>query len=128
MLPQRSTLFHYSRNRATLLEANRFDSKYSSWGGAFFFSNVPIPDMSNCQVLVSEMLLLLSTTDLSDSDWERLRLIGGILSGSAALGFDGYINREGDDSTQSEEGYAPEVVIFRESLHKLGIISPYIIE
>lgn len=126
LLPQGSKLFQYSKNLSALLKQNRFDRKFSGWyNGALFFSDVPVLNMTNCQTIVSETLGFLSHDDLSNTDWEKLRKIGGILSGGAKLGYDGYISLEGDSCTELEEGYAAEVVVFQESLHKLGAITPY---
>lgn len=125
------TLFHVTRDPVGLL-ARGFDPHYSfrAFRGSFFFTDVPTepinPDLvGNVCVRVSRPLNLLEYHVAvqvfpfeDDTTWPDQKV-------ACAEGFDGtYEIGKEDACTELPDGsYASEIVVFRQSLNKLGRIS-----
>ena len=116
-------LYHRSRSPETLAREG-FNPSRSHAGGAFYFSD-KLSVRSNCEIKIKQDLILFNYNLISDSDTEFLESFGrgNYWTGLFIKGFDGRSFYTADPYVEIEDGsHANEVVIFRNSLNKLGEI------
>ncbi len=123
ILPAGGFLYHRSRSPVTLTNAG-FNPKRSHADGAFYFSDQR-STRSNVAVVIGQDLILFNYNLMSDQELEHLERLGNgnFWSGLVRRGFDGRSFHTADPYVEIEDGaHANEVVVFRGSLAKLGMI------
>ncbi len=121
-------IYHFSYALDELIEAGSFDPARSNHRGAFFFT----PERAlrtNCVATLLNDILLFDFTDMPPEEFQQLEKAGegDFWQGAASLGYDGRLFRTPDPFAEvSKEVYCPELLIFRNSVHKIANIRPMI--
>ncbi|HVX23778.1 MAG TPA: hypothetical protein VG992_00310 [Candidatus Saccharimonadales bacterium] len=117
-------IYHHSRALPDLVALGSFDPQFSHNDGAFYFTTERV-QRTNCIATVQEPLKLFSLSTISDEEFEMLTDVGdgNFWLGAVSLGFDGrlFVTREVFTEITPDR-YSDELVIFKESLHKLADI------
>jgi hypothetical protein len=121
-------IYHSSPSLDELVESGNFDPTRSSHQGAFFFTPEQVL-RTNCMATLQDDLLLFDFTNLPQDEFNQLAEAGegDFWEGAASLGYDGRLFRNPDPYVEvSKKVYCPELLIFRNSLHKIANIRPLI--